>query len=260
MKAVKFMIRTALVFSVALFAVSFVLKDSLPPKEEILKQLYREPVQAKTDAGGFEKKMGGYTYTIIPKYSYELYGLVVSYHHSSVFWDMEHKEWQDFLNNKDIGVVWGSNISTGVYRDLRFTSGSWTLYWDFKFGTFQEKQREIMVNFSQNCISNNHVLPANDRISDLIMSVEKGDQIWMKGYLVNYTTPKWEGFWRESSTVREDRGCEVVYVTDFKILKKADQGWRAAYPLSKFMMIGFLVLYIIAFSIEAFATGRSTRR
>ncbi|MFA5336416.1 MAG: hypothetical protein WC324_05805, partial [Candidatus Omnitrophota bacterium] len=88
MKAVKFMIRTALAFSVVLFAASFVSKDNLPPKEEILKQLYREPVQAGTDAGSFEKKMGDYTYTIMPKYSYELYGLVVSYHHSSVFWDM----------------------------------------------------------------------------------------------------------------------------------------------------------------------------
>lgn len=263
MKAVKFMIRTALAFSVVLFVVSFFSKDSLPPKEEILKQLYREPVQAETDAGSFEKKMGDYTYTIMPKYSYELYGLVVSYHHSSVFWDMEHKESQDFLNNKDIGVVWGSNISTGVYHDLNFTNNSWSLHWDFKLGTFQEKQREIMVNFSQNCISNNHVLPANDRIADLIMSVEKGDQIWMKGYLVNYTTGSWQGSWRESSTSRDDTGshaCEVVYVTDFKILRKADQGWRTAYPLSKFMVMGCLVLYVIAFSIEAFATGRSTRR
>jgi hypothetical protein len=139
---------------------------------------------------------------------------------------------------------------------MRFTSGSWTLNMDAKFGTSPSRRQEIFTNFSPNCISNNHVLPANDRISALIMNAGKGDQIWMKGYLVDYTTPKWEGSWRESSTVRDDRGCEVVYVTDFKIQRKADQGWRTAYEMSKLLMLSSLVLYIIAFSIEAFMTGR----
>ncbi len=259
MKAIKFMLRTALIFGIILFAASYILKDDLPPKDMILKELLRKPVQSETDAGAFEKKMGEYTYTIRPKYAYELYGLVVSYHHSSVFWDMEHKESQDYLNNKDIGIVWGDNISTGVYRDLKFTNNSWSLHWDFKFGTFGEKQHDIIVNFSDSSISNNHVLAANDKVAALIMSAGKGDQIWMKGYLVDYTTPSWQGFWRESSVTRDDTGshaCEIVYVTDFKILKKANQGWDTAYGMSKILMLSSLVLYIIAFSIEAFMTGR----
>ncbi|MBP6943971.1 MAG: hypothetical protein KBB79_03715 [Candidatus Omnitrophica bacterium] len=259
MKAIKFMLRTALIFGIILFAASYILKDDLPPKDMILKELLRKPVQSETDAGEFEKKMGEHTYTIRPKYGYELYGLVVSYHHSSVFWDMEHKEWQDYLNNKDIGVIWGDNINTGVYRDMKFTSGSWTLYWDVKFGTMPSKRQDVYSNFNASSISNNHVLAANDKIAALIMSAEKGDQIWMKGYLVDYTTSNWQGFWRESSVTRDDTGshaCEVVYVTDFKILRKADQGWDTAYGMSKLLMLSSLVLYIIAFSIEAFMTGR----
>jgi hypothetical protein len=259
MRAIKSIIKTALVFSLVLFAAAFILKDNLPPKEEIRKELYREPVQSATDAGRFEKKMGDYSYTIDPKFGYELYGLVVSYHHSSVFWDMEHKEAQDYLNNKDIGVVWGENVKSGVYLDLKFTSGSWTLNVDSKFGTPNEKQREIFARFDPAGISNNHVLAGNDRIAALMMSVKKGDQIWMKGYLVKYTTGSWQGFWRDSSTTRTDTGshaCEVVYVTDFKILKKADQAWSSVYGLSKFTIPACLVLYIIAFSIEAFMTGR----
>jgi len=116
-----------------------------------------------------------------------------------------------------------------------------------------------MDKFDPSKISNNHILPADDRIAKLVLSAERGDQIWMKGYLVNYTTPCWENFWRASSTTRDDTGshaCEVVYVTDFKILRKADQTWRAVYELMKFAMPLCLVLYIIVFSIEAFTTGR----
>ncbi|MFA5094737.1 MAG: hypothetical protein WC512_05785 [Candidatus Omnitrophota bacterium] len=259
MKAIKFMIKTAFLFSVILFAAAFAEKDKLPPKDEILPELYSEPAQKPTNMNSFSIKTGSCAYTIEPKFDYELYGLVVSYHHSSVFWDMEHKQWQDYLNNKDMGVVWGSNISSGTYLDMKFTSGSWTLYWDFKWGTPAAKQKEIMDKFDPSKISNNHILPADDRIAKLVMSAERGDQIWMKGYLVNYTTPCWENFWRASSTTRDDTGshaCEVVYVTDFKILRKADQTWRAVYELMKFAMPLCLVLYIIVFSIEAFTTGR----
>ena len=40
---------------------------------------------------------------------------------------------------------------------------------------------------------------------------------------------------RGSSTVRDDRGngaCEVVYVTEFEILREANAAWRALYKLS----------------------------
>jgi hypothetical protein len=40
---------------------------------------------------------------------------------------------------------------------------------------------------------------------------------------------------RGSSTVRTDRGngaCEVVYVTEFEILREANAAWRTLYKLS----------------------------
>lgn len=259
MRTIKWLIKVVFILSLIVFVIAFLEKDKLPPKEEILKELYGAPLQTKTKADQFQKTVGGITYTIDPQFDYELYGLVVSYHHSDVWWDMEHKEWNDFLNNEDIGVAWGENLRSGVYADMRFSSGSWTLYWDFKFGTPPSKQKAIISKFNPYQVSNNHVLPDNDSIAALMLSVKKGDQIWMKGYLVNYITDEWEGQWRRSSTTRDDSGsgaCEAVYVKDFKILKRADNIWRSAYPISKTSMLTCLILYVIVFSLEAFRLGR----
>ena len=41
--------------------------------------------------------------------------MIVSYHHSASFIDISHKQWNDYLNTKDICVIWGRNVETGVY-------------------------------------------------------------------------------------------------------------------------------------------------
>ena len=59
-----------------------------------------------------------------------------------------------------------------------------------------------------------------------------GDQIHLKGMLVNYTDPaSWKGFWRRSSLSRTDGGnkaCEVVFVESFEIMKRGTPGWYLA--------------------------------
>jgi len=72
--------------------------------------------------------------------------------------------------------------------------------------------------------ANNHLIPADNKIRELIGLIEAGDYIRIEGYLVNVY---WEaGFgsyyaW-DTSTTRTDTGdgsCEIIYVTDIKWLE-----------------------------------------
>ncbi len=222
--------------SLIIMIISILNKDRLPGKEEILDELYNEPLQTEISMAPFTVEKRGVAYLIKPLFNYELYGMVVTYHHSYVWWDTEHKD--DFINTKDICVIWGDNIASEIYKKMKFSSGSWTCYYDFSSGSSCAEA----AKFRDTCLSNNHVLLADDRLNRLIMDAERGDQIYIKGYLVSYTQPKWGDFERRSSTTRKDNLCEVIYVTDFKILKKANYMWRLLYKVSKYMVILCVIL------------------
>lgn len=241
----KKIIKAVLLISVFLFGASFFQKDKLPDKKEILKELYQDPIQAETDADPFKTEQGGIVYSIDPLYNYELYGLVVTYHHSESWWDYYHKKWDDFINIKDICVIWGDNIEAEVYKEMKFRSGSWTCYPKFKPDT----RKEVWSKFKNDCLSNNHLLSDNKEINKTIMNTEEGDQIYLKGYLVEYSHSN-DSFRRGSSASREDTGnrsCETIYVLDFQILKKANPFWRSIYSFSKYSTLGCLVFLMIFF-------------
>ncbi len=233
-----------------LLCISYFQKDKFPQVSEILPQLYKEPSQAQTQTQPFSVKKRGFTYNITPIYNYELYGMVVSYHLSSVWWDYYHnEEWKDYLNFKDIGFIWGDNLKSGVYRDMKFRSQSWTLYWSPR-----SCNSVAWSKFKSSEASNNHILASDPEVEREIMQAEKGDQVYMKGYLVNYSNSANSGD-RKSSTVRDDSGCEVVFVTDFKVLKKSNVLWRFLYTLSKYFVFagffGWLVLWYRKASLES---------
>jgi hypothetical protein len=237
------LLKKILIISIVVFVVAFLQKDRLPDKSDIVQELYQEPIQTPTEAVPLTVHQKGVTYTITPLYDYEFYGLVVSYHHSSAFDDYYHREWGDFINTKDICVIWGDNIETEIYKKLKFSSGSWTCYVKFSSQTAQEASRK----FNHACLSNNHLLAANKEVSRAIKSVERGDQVAFKGFLVNYDKDNIKSF-RTTSTTRKDYGCEVVYVTEATILKKANMLWRYLFQLTKYIMIIagiFLIITLI---------------
>jgi len=227
----------------ALFIMTLFVKDRYPSKEEMRKELYKEPVQTKVALQPFIKEVGGYSYVIEPVYSYELYGMVVTFHHTQTWWDMYHKDWGDVINIKDLCVIWGENLSSEVYQKMKFSSGSWTCYASFKRGSRQKD----WVKFKGHALSNNHLLAKNKKINKAIMATERGDQIYMKGYLANYGR-KDSGGRRRSSLTRTDTGngaCETVYVTDFRILKKANPFLRNVNRISKYVFILCALLAIV---------------
>ena len=216
--------------SATVLVLSFIQKDKLPDRSEIRDELYREPLQLAVEKSPITVEKAGMAYIIRPLYSYDIYGMVVSYHHSVSFDDYYHKQWKDVINTKDICVIWGENIKSGVYQKMTFESGSWTCYTAFK----PNVSRAEWNKYKNECLSNNHLIPANEGIGKVIMALRKGDQVHIKGYLVNYREAKWSGE-RTTSTTRTDTGngaCEVIWVQEVKILQRANMGWHFLFNLS----------------------------
>ena len=218
-------------------------KDKLPDPAFYDVASLAEPLQVETEQLPFKSQAGGQEYVITPKFDYELQGVVVSYHNADSFTDIwHHKRWLDFLNERDVCVIWGDNVVSGVYKDIEFSSDSWTCW-------FSWKDNAINRRFKPDAVSNNHLLVDEANIRTTLMQAELGDQIRLKGQLAEYANPA-NAFRRGTSTVRTDTGngaCETVYVTDFEIIKKANPGLRKFYKALKWLAMmsgmGFLILF-----------------
>jgi hypothetical protein len=220
--------RIALPAAVLVFVASLFMRNRLPDKGLILEPLRQNPAQTRDGVPEpFEVTRKDFTYTVTPLFSYELWGMIVSYHHSASFIDVSHKQWNDYLNTKDICVIWGKNVETGVYERMTFRNRDFTCFYRYP-------DRETGELFTENCLSNNHLLPADPLVADAILKARTGDQVHFKGWLVSYSI-KGSRYSRGSSTVRNDRGngaCEVVYVTEFEVLREANAAWRTLHKLS----------------------------
>jgi len=232
--------RVVLPLAVIGFVVSLFLRYRLPDKSLALESLFQDPVQSTGDVPEpFEVSRKNVTYTVTPLASYELWGLIVSYHHSASFIDISHRQWNDFLNTKDICVIWGPNIQTGVYKRMRFSNRDFTCYYRYP-------DRETGELFTESALSNNHLLPADPLVAATVLKARTGDQVHFKGWLVSYGI-KGAPYARRSSLTRNDRGngaCEVVYVTEFEILREANTAWRMLgkiCPVLAILALGVLV-------------------
>lgn len=221
-------------------------KDHLPEPNFYNLGYLDEPVQAKLKAEPFKTQVNDQEYTITPLYDYELHGVVVSYSDADAFTNIwHHKRWHDFINLRDLCVIWGKNVGSGVYRQMKFHNDSWTCW-----ASWQDYETGAL--FKMNALSNNHLLTDDDRIKKALMSAEPGDHIRFKGVLAEYAN-KSNNFFRGTSITRDDNGngaCETVYLEEFEIVKKANRGIRKLYGLTKWLTIvsffGFLIFFAIA--------------
>ena len=215
------------------FAISFFMRNRLPDKGLIHESLLQNPIQTKDDVPEpFDVTRKDVAYTVTPLFNYELWGMIVSYHDSASFIDISHKLWNDYINVKDVCVIWGKNVETGVYKRMTFRNRDFTCFYSYP-------DRETGELFTEDCLSNNHLLPADPLVTEAVQRARKGDQVRFKGWLVSYGQ-KGTPYSRGSSTVRDDRGngaCEVVYVTEFEILREANAGWRTLYKLASALVV-----------------------
>jgi len=229
-----------------LMAWSFVHKDKLPEPDFYQLRQLAEPRQSALRRRPFKVRTGDQTYRIDPKFGYELNGVVVSYHDADSISDIYHDSlWSDYLNLRDLCVIWGDNVANGVYRDMHFNNTTWTCW-----AHWPDHATGARFDISQ--LSNNHLLTDQDHVKRQIMEAEPGDQIRFRGYLASYSNLG-NGFSRGTSVTRTDRGngaCETVYVTDFEVVGKANRGWRRLFSfaagLTVISLCGVLVMLFVA--------------
>ncbi len=202
-------------------------KDQLPPPSFYDKSQLEEPRQTPTASPPFQIKTQGILYTIEPLFDYELDGVVVSLHDSDAFSDIYHfKDWQDFINIRDLCVVWGSNVASGIFRDMTYQNTTWTCW-------ISTADAETAQRFAWDQLSNNHLLAHKPLLQKAIKSAEIGDHVHLSGQLARYSHAG--GFQRGTSITRTDTGngaCETIYIKDFRITRKANTGWRLLYRVS----------------------------
>jgi hypothetical protein len=229
---IKNLLKVILIASLALFIFLSFFRPPLPSKEMVRKEILdNDPLQKPLAKKEEVIKIGGYDYKLEYLDSYEIWGLVVSGYNTSDWLDVFHKA--DPGNIQDICVVWGKNIATDAYKKVRYKSGEYTCYYSWKSSA---------PEFYGAYLANNHLIPKDKYVTSQIRKAAIGDQIHIKGYLVNYSVSK-DGqqiFTRRTSTIRDDTGngaCEIIYVTDLEILAGSNILFQYTKNLSFYSMI-----------------------
>ena len=235
-----------LLISLIVLATTFLQKNRLPAPEHYDLASLDDPIQTPVTTSPFSVNVNDQQYRIEPAYHYELQGIVVSYHDADSFTDIwHHSKWKDFLNVRDLCVIWGKNVESSVYQSMDFNNDSWTCwaYWpDAATGSL----------FSMSQLSNNHLLTDDREIRQRLMSAETGDHIRLRGFLASYANPA-NNFHRGTSTTRTDTGngaCETIYLQDFEIVSKAHNRARRLFHFAKWTatisLAGFLIMFVLS--------------
>lgn len=214
--------KVVMIASALALVVAFLNRNSLPGTIDFLPQLEGEPRQRPIDKRPMTVPYAGVEYRVEPLYSYELYGLVVSYRQHDGE-DSMHRWSNDHLNVADVCVVWSDTAFAPTLSELEFWNGVFTC-------NVQTRDSFAWSQFKMNQLSNNHLISADPFIRDRVAEVRIGDQIRVKGSLARYGAVG-NGGLRGTSTTRDDSGdgaCETILVEEFEIVAPGFSLWRAA--------------------------------
>ncbi len=238
------MFKWAFVISFALMMVVYFYKDKLPDPSAYDHVVLNPPLQTVTSREPFTLIAQNQHYEITPKFDYDLTGVVVTYNNADGFTDIWHYDvWKDFINVRDLCVIWNPNVKSGIYKKIQFSSDTWTCW-------FSWMDNDTTQKFKFNAVSNNHLLTDSNQIKASLLNAEIGDVVHFKGVLASYKNLD-NGGSRGTSIKRDDTGngaCETVYLDEFDVVKKVNMRLRHFYTLTKwiasFSLIGFLIMYL----------------
>lgn len=241
-------------FLVVVFIVTCFTQNNLRKISKIVPEVFSEPIQndpANEDVINFEKNDVNFELEVIQEY--EINGIVVSKNSFNHWYSVKKSDqvWQF-----DFCIIWGSNAENEVYKDKNIEfendmgAGRYCIYrWKKQPKYFNEEE-----------LSNNHLLINNSSIEKIAKTVKVGDQIKIKGKLVDGVTQESGKMYTTSfatSTSRTDTGfngnrpgagaCEIIYVENIEILKR---GNPISYLLNKISYWGIII--IIIFSVVNF--------
>jgi|GEM_PF-654446 len=216
-------------------------KGELPYASAIREELLEEPVQSPIDEQPFEFEYAAKKYVVEPIAEYQIAGLVTTHNAVGTIFDAYHEA--DAVDIKDLCIIWGDNLTSNNFRSLKYTSETWTC-------VVESTSMKVWREFNPAQLSNNHLIAASSTVRDRIHSVRIGDQVQMRGMLINYHPVGSPDMRRSTSTVRTDKGdgaCEVFLVQDISILARGTPGWYAAWTFGLWFMWGLLAAKVLIF-------------
>lgn len=227
---------------------AYLRKGSFVSHGDIAPRLLEEPQQTETERPPFSFPYMGETYEVQPVAEYDIAGLVVSHNDPTSWWDVYHDETS--VDTKDLGLIWGPNLRSDDFHRVKFWNVSWTVNCRWPAG----------VTFHLGAISNNHLVTPHEHVRDAIAGVRVGDQVRLRGLLVNYAPRSQPGRWRNTSTTRADTGngaCEVVCVEELQVLKR---GTPVAYFLYSLGKLALLLAVLAKVGIFFYESSRVPER
>lgn len=224
-----------IIVSAVLLLISFGNRNDIPGSIDYVPSIAHDPVQTATGKPSFGVSLKGIDYEVEPEYEYDITGMVVSYRHHDEDYSRMHRLAKDHLNMLDVCVIWGDNTRAELDK-IQFWNGLFTC-------NVKTRSNSAWQSFDMNQLSNNHLLSDDEDVRDRVRRIRVGDQIRVKGYLSNYTSPAGK---RGTSTTRTDTGdgaCETLYIEEFEIVRAARNDWRL-------VMYASLVTLVISLAIH----------
>ncbi|MBN8550600.1 MAG: hypothetical protein J0M12_14890 [Deltaproteobacteria bacterium] len=252
-RAARWLARACLYIGLALYVGGKYYVAKFDDKLDIDRNVRRDPTQEPLRKTPFPFEYGGHHYQIQPVAAYDISGLVVSRNNISSVFDAYHTK--DSVDFRDICLVWGSNVGSGVFRKFKFWSMPWSCH-------YQTEDRAALDSFNESQISNNHLLSADPAIREKISKMEIGDQVRLQGFLINYWPQEASELARRTSTTRDDRGngaCEVLWVEHAEFLRRGGTNWHLLETVGGWLLVTAAALSAALFFLTPLGEYRKFR-
>jgi len=163
------------------------------------------------DFKSFTINQGNLQLLIFPQAEYEMTAKVMSK-------KRYHNGWESRIIPYDLALAWGKLTESEMKKFIKYTQ--MLRFYFYKFTRDCPLTQEYIGDHS----SNNHLIPANKNILNVLRKIRKGDIIQLWGYLVNIKgTYKGKDVNWKTSTSRADTGngaCELIYVEKVRLKNK----------------------------------------
>ncbi|MCB0332485.1 MAG: hypothetical protein KDD55_03230 [Bdellovibrionales bacterium] len=240
--------RVALYVGLVLYVYGTYVSKKFDDTLAVDKLVRRNPLQVEAPGPQFEFSYHGNDYIIQPVAEYEIAGLVVTHNNISSITDAYHTS--KSVDFRDICMVWGVNVTNNVFRRAQFASSPWTCHVQFNDRLAEE-------SFVMEQLSNTHLLSKDESVRQKVLSMRVGDQVQLKGKLINYWPRGASELSRNSSLIRTDTGdgaCEVMWVEEARILQRAQSNWDSLRSLGIWLLIGAVILGALVFFLAPYGS------
>ncbi|OGZ98001.1 MAG: hypothetical protein A3D57_02685 [Candidatus Sungbacteria bacterium RIFCSPHIGHO2_02_FULL_46_12] len=239
---------------IGIWLVTYFTQDRYRWVTDISPEVLTDPIQTKVADGKpilFTKD--GFSYTLTPLFDYDISGLVV---HRMIYNRWFSLSRTDSVFFMDLCMIWGENVKRGTYRN-----GDVDFLQDARFCRYSYGEGHEIFN---NALSNNHLVIRDDDKERLVEAIQAGDQVRIRGKLVNVEAKalanpeRYEPtdlLW-PTSTTRDDTGagaCETIFVESVEILRRGNPSSRVLHSVSFY---GIIILFVWALGELTFEVYR----